>query len=258
MRVSIAVTGVLVSVALIAPFAAAQNAAPMSSADLAAACAPPSSLTNAAHALRVLGAQDTIPRAVYGPSDLLIVNGGTGAGVQLGAEFFLRRRTGTGAVYGVPPEADLVTDGWIKIVAVNESTSIGQVEHACGGIFAADYLEPFVAPQAVTASNDPIEPDFSSLGRVISGADDHTLTGINQLAIVDRGSDEGLQPGSRFAVYRDLTSGVDPMLAAPSGTPLAAVGEGVVLSSTGNRAVVRIVRARDAIQVGDYIAAAKP
>ena len=38
------------------------------------------------------------------------------------------------------------TTGWLRIVAVNDTTAIAQIEHVCDGVIAGDYLEPFVAP----------------------------------------------------------------------------------------------------------------
>jgi len=238
------------------PFASAQDAPAPSSAEMAAMCAPPPIATGAAHALRVIGAQDTIPRTIFGLRDLLIVEGGTEAGVQLGAEFYVRRPSATRDTDGRQHPANIVTDGTIKIVAVNDTTSIAQVERVCGAIFSNDYLEPFAAPAIPAAAEGALEPDFSALAHVLGGDDGHRLAGTNQFAIIDRGSEDGVQPGARFAVYRDLTSG-DPLLAAPAGTPLSAIGEMVVISTNGNRSVAWIVRARDAVQTGDYAAPAK-
>ncbi len=256
MRVCLLVVGVVSALAAATP-ARAQEPESWSPAEVAAACAPIASPTHAAHALRVVGTQDTIPKTVIGSADLLIVNGGTEAGVQLDARFFLRRRSTTVQTFGMAQNADVITDGWIRIVSANESTSIGRVERLCGPIYVDDYLEPFARPQMPAAADTPIDADFSSLGRVITGADGHTLTGINEIAVIDRGSEQGVQPGARFAVYRDLTTGVNPLMAAPPGTPLTAIGEAVVISTTGDRSVARIVRARDAVRTGDYVAPAK-
>ena len=256
MRVPVFVVAALASL-IAAPSARAQDAARMSAADITAACAPPVGSSRAQHTLRIAGAQDTVPRTVLGRADLLIVNGGSGAGVQLGSMFFLRHASTTVQTTGKADAADVVTDAWVRIIAVSDASSVAQVDHLCGPIYVNDYLEPFAPPRSAAAAEGAVEPDFTSLGRVVSGSDGHTLTGINQTAILDRGSQQGLQEGSRFAIYRDLTSGVDPLLAAPAGTPLTVIGEGVVLSSTGDRAIARIVRARDAVRVGDYVAPAK-
>jgi hypothetical protein len=66
--------------------------APLSPLEIATACAPPPSLDDAPpHALRIIGSQDPTPRSLFGDRDLLVVSGGTSAGVQLGQQFFIRR-----------------------------------------------------------------------------------------------------------------------------------------------------------------------
>jgi hypothetical protein len=247
---------VLSSMIAAVPFASAQDQPAPTSTEILATCAPPPIATSAAHALRVIGAQDTVPRTIFGVRDLLIVNGGTGAGVQLGAEFFVRRASTTRDYDGRPQSDTIVTDGTIKIVAVNDTTSIAQVNRVCGAIFSNDFLEPFVAPTVPAVTDAPVEPDFSSLSHVLGGWDGHRLAGTNMFAILDIGSENGVQPGARFAIYRDLTT-LDPLLAAPAGTPLTAIGEVVVVSTNGNRSVAWVVRARDAVQSGDYAAPAK-
>ena len=243
---------VVASVIVAVPLARAQEAPALSPGEVAAACAPPPAVSQTPHALRVVGSQDTVPRAVFDTHDLLVINGGTDAGVQLGAQFFVRRPSAIGKIFGTAGESDILTDGWIRIVAVNDSTSVARVERVCGPIYIDDYLEPFAAPSGPAAADGPLEPDFAAMGRILGGSDGRALAGTSGIAFLDRGSEQGLQPGARFAIYRDLTAGFDPLLAAPSGTPLTAIGEGVVLSTSGDRAVARIVRARDAVRAGDY------
>ncbi len=254
MRNPILVVGLLAST--IAVPAAAQESA-VSRVDAAAVCAPPAVNTRAAHELRVIGAQDTTPRTVLGPRDLIMISGGSQAGVQLGAEFFVRRTPPPGGLWGNADEGGVETDGVIQVVAVNDTTSMARVERSCGAMFAGDFLEPFVAPSLPAVSDEPIEPDFSSLAHVLGASGGKTMAGLNEVALIDSGTENGVQPGARFAIYRDLTS-ADPLLAAPAGTPLTPIGEVIVISAGADRSVVRVTRARDAIFSGDYAAPQKP
>ena len=180
MSVPSLVTGVVVSMFVVVPLAVAQEAPPISAADMAVACSPPAAPTNAAHALRVIGAQDTVPRTVFGPRDLVIVSGGTNAGVQLGAEFFVRR-TLTSRSLTAAASNDVITDGWIRIVAVNDDTSIARVERSCGAIFANDFLEPYAVPAIPAVDDTPIDADFTNLARVLGGSEGHRMAGVNQV-----------------------------------------------------------------------------
>ena len=62
--------------------------------------------------------------------------------------------------------------------------------------------------------------------------------------LIDRGSDQGVTIGARFAIYRDVR--------AP-GVPLSAVGESVIVSTGKSMSLARITRSRDAVVSGDYV-----
>ena len=183
--------------------------------------------------------------------DLLIINGGTDAGLQLGARFFLRRplQFGSGRLIGAPVE--IITDGWIRIVAVNESTAIASVERSCGAIFQNDYLEAFTTPEMPENREDTGEPDFDSPARIVSGSDGHDSLVPGEFVIIDQGSDQNVQTGARFEIYRD-TANTGRLLSAPTGTPLVSVGQAIVVSTSGLQARARIVQSREAVRIGDY------
>src|SRR6185295_10456338 len=147
--------------------AGAQGAAPapaMSQIEFSIACAPPPTLAaDPDKAPRIVGSQDTSPRTVFGGSDLLVLDGGTKAGLQLGQQFFVRRANSFG-MYRFQPahHRGAKTLGWVHVVAVNEATAIAQIDHTCGDLLAGDYLEPLVAPAvpATAESTDTSgEPD---------------------------------------------------------------------------------------------------
>ena len=224
----------------------AQSGDTLSPLAMAVACSPPPSYDTApAHALRIIGSQDAIPRNLFGNRDLLVVGGGTSSGVQLGQQFFVRRSITFG---GNRTSRGVKTLGWVRVVAVNDSTAIAIVDHICGGIVVSDYLEPFVAPVvSADAEKDqtPGQPDFTALGHIVVGNEDRMTVGAGDFVLIDWGQDQGLTAGVRFAIYRDV--GV-------KGLPLASVGEGIVISTGSAMALTRITRSRDAVYGGDYIA----
>jgi hypothetical protein len=227
----------------------AQSTDSLSPLDLAVACAPPaSSAPPPADALRVVGSQDPTPRALFGNRDLLVIGGGTAAGVQLGQQFFVRRAitfAGSHAGRGVK------TLGWVRVVAVNESTAIALVDQVCGGIVSGDYLAPYVAPAVpADALKDDTsgQPDFGALGHILVGNEDRMAVGVGDFVLIDWGQDQGLTPGARFAIYRDV--GI-------AGAPLSSVGEGIVIATSKATALTRVTRARDAVFSGDYVALRK-
>ena len=213
------------------------------------ACGPPPSLDVPAAPLRIVGSQDPVNRFVFGTGELLVLDGGSAKGVQLGQQFMIRHpRKATGDHDKI---VAVQTGGWLSIVAVNEKTSIAKVEHFCDAITTGDYVEPFIAPSIPEGTDRDVasgELDFSALGRILNGPEDMNSGAVGGLMLIDPGTIESLQPGARFAVYRD------PHV---TGLPLASVGEGVVLSVGKSMALTKITRSRDAIVTGDYVVARK-
>ncbi len=230
----------------LAPVAAAAQSSDrmLTPLEVQAACGPPTSLDVPSDPLHVIGSQDPENRFVFGTTELLVVDGGSARGVQLGQQYVARRPM----IAGVDRRnlSAIQTDGWLSIVAVNEKTAIAKVDHFCDAITAGDYLEPFVAPSlpAGTDRDNPAgELDFTSLGRIVMGPQNMNSGAAGGLMLIEPGG-QSLQPGARFAVYRD------PHV---NGMPLASVGEGVVLSVGPKMALTKITRSRDAIVTGDYV-----
>jgi hypothetical protein len=248
--VRLGITALLLAAGL-TPLAAQTGSDTLTAAQIALACASPA--VGAATPAAILGAQDTFPRTILGPQDLLVIAGGSDAGMQLGQRYYIRRASGA---YRNPSPAayrdrragfTAGTAGWLRIVALNNTTSIARIDYACGAIFAGDYLEPFEAPVVLPdADRDDStgELDFTSLSRVVSGPENHLSAAPGEYVVIDRGTDQGIAPGARLAIYRDLRVRAMPMMA---------LGEAVVVSASKDAAVVRINRARDAVLVGDYL-----
>jgi hypothetical protein len=219
---------------------------PLSPLAHAIACSPPPSLDGAPpQALRIVGSQDTTPRNLFGDRDLLVIGGGTAAGVQLGQQFFIRRTMTFG---GNQISRGAKTLGWLRVVAVNESTAIARVDEVCGGIMLDDYLVPFVPPEippAAESTNTAGQPDFTTLGRIVVGNEDRSTVGAGEFTLIDWGKTQGVVPGARFAIYRNVGA---------NGLPLVSIGEGVVISMGANLALTRITQSRDAVYGGDLVA----
>jgi hypothetical protein len=220
-----------------------------SAVDVALACAP-TPLGSAATALRIAGSDDVVPRGVFGPRDLLVINGGSAAGVAVSQRYFVRRTVSMGggaAMYAGPSQRLAQTVGWISIVSVNDTTALATIDHACGVLTAGDYLTPFVAPSIPADALRPValrDLDFSAPGHIMFGDDEHSSVAVGEFAVIDRGTSASMTVGSHLAIYRDVRV---------AAVPLASVGQAVVVSTTPDTSVVRIVRARDAVFSGDYV-----
>jgi hypothetical protein len=235
----------LVPTAASAQQTAARALSAMTPLEVQVACGPPPSLDVPSGALRIVGSQDTVGRFVFGATELLVLDGGAARGVQLGQQYVVRRSIVAGEDRSHPSAVQ--TGGWLSIVAVNDKTAIAKVDHICDAITTGDYLEPFttpVLPDGADRDNPAGELDFSTLGRILTGPENTNSASGGRLMLIDPGKNTSLQPGARFAIYRDLHT---------EGLPLSSVGEGVVLSVGKTMALTKITRSRDAIVTGDYV-----
>jgi hypothetical protein len=215
---------------------------------IAAACSSPASNDAPDNPMLVTGSQDTVGRTVFGETDTLVLNRGAKHGVQPNQRYYLRHPVyfGTSRRSGSAPQS-ITTGGWVRVVSVNETMALASVEHLCGAIFEGDYLEPFAAPSlpAAAAPEIPFESlDFGALGHIVLGTENHSSGGVGDLMTIDRGTDHGIAPGARFAIYRDVHM---------RDVPLSSVGDGVVLTAGKETSLVRITSSRDAIVSGDYV-----
>lgn len=246
-RIFVSLFGFMIVATLSVTPASAQIAPVLTPVEAALICGPqPDAKPPSAKSLTVRGAQDPRPRGMYSQRDLLVIGGGTGAGVQLGQEFFVRRGLRFGMPYTETPQ-NASTVAWIRIVAVNETTSIASVQLACDAILRDDYLEPFVMPRVPAGLERDVttgELDFTMLSRLLGGAENRGSGGVGDFMMMDGGSEQGIAPGARFAVYRDVHVG---------GMPLSSIGEAVVVTTGASRSVVRLTQTRDAVQAGDYL-----
>jgi hypothetical protein len=235
--------------ALVAAGAAAQTADEPTPAQIAVACAPPPIMAIVpADATHVIGSQDAVARSLFGTPESLVISGGTERGLQIGQRYFIRRiaRSAGNSRANMPHQVS--TAGWARVIAVNATTAIVTVDHACGDILAGDYLDPFQLPPLpegdITAVDTTREPDFTSFGRVLYGSEERRSCGTGEFMLIDRGADQSVALGARFAIFRDIRVG---------GAPLTSIGEAMVVSVGPKMALVRINRARDAIFSGDFV-----
>lgn len=194
------------------------------------------------NAIQIIGSQDTSARLLYDRHDLLLVNGGTGRDLHVDQRFFIRRSAAFGAKQQTGPRA-VATTGWLRIVAVNETTAIARVEYACGAIHQGDYLDAYVEPViplGIDKTDATGEPDFTAPAHVLFGEDERASGAAGDFLVIDR----ALEPGSRLAVYRQL--------AIPD-LPLTPIGETVVVDSDDKTSIIRITRARDYVSTGDLL-----
>jgi hypothetical protein len=244
--------GILVGAGLLAvtPLSAQRGPAPGATglpADvLSLACAPRVAYEMPAMPLRITGGQDSSARRIYVPGDLVTINAGTRNGIEVGQQFYVRRRQVSlrEPVTRETP-ATIRTAGWVQVYAVDDTMSLATVTHACDTVQVDDYLEPFVLPVVPTPSAERPKPQRENYGHVLMGQDRRRSFAKGDFFTVDRGSDHGVTRGAQFVLYRDkhLTENF-----------LFELGEAVAVDVTPDSSTLQVTVSLDAITEGDYVA----
>ena len=141
--------------------------------------------------------------------------------------------------------------GRVRLLSVQETTSIGEVVHSCYPIQIGTRLKPFEdAPiplarrTGLRGINDPVPTEVLEEAPVITLAEAGNVTlGQGHLVFIDRGYDDDVTPGDIYTIYR--MTGVQPL-------PMV-VGELAVLSVESSTALGKILESRYAIYVGDKL-----
>lgn len=215
---------------------------------LAMACSPSLVFQAPPTPLRITGGQDSFVRRIFQPGDLITINAGTDNGVEVGQEFFVRRvQVAPGSKVTRQTPGVVRTAGWIRIYSVDDTMSLATISHACDTIETNDYLEPFAVP-AVPTPQPVAKPQRGNYGHILVGTDRRTSFGRGDFMIVDRGSDHGVEPGTRFVIYRDKQQAENF---------LYELGEAVATDVRPETSTLLVTLSRDAFAAGDYVAMRK-
>jgi hypothetical protein len=208
-------------------------------------CGAQASLSAPNQTLRVIGGLERSKR-LFATGESILVNAGSTQGLRVGQRFYVRRviqdrfaqRT-----MEVQPRS-IHTSGWVTIDEVQADVSTASVTEACDGVAEGDYLDPMIVPEVVKPS-DGGAPDFTRPALVILGDDRRQLGGQGSLMVIDRGTDHGLRPGQRLTIYRETADGAGPIVRT---------GDAFIVSTQPDTSLMRILKSREPIQVGDKVA----
>jgi hypothetical protein len=217
---------------------------------LALACAPRLAFDVPDQSLRLTGGQDGFKRRSYAPGDLVTINAGTVNGIEPGQQYYVRRlQIEANQRPSRETPGNIRTAGWIKVYAVDDDLSLATVVYACDSLDVNDYLEPFTLPVMPKVSTEKIKPQRDNYGVILFGVDFRRSFAKGDFFIVNRGSDHGVAPGDRFAVYRDKKQ--------PENF-LYDLGEAVAIEVKADTSTLQAILSRDAFRAGDYVALRKP
>jgi hypothetical protein len=213
---------------------------PVPDHDRDSVCGPAKAGRNAESFGTIRSRRHAAENELYAEGDELVIDGGTGRGIEVGRNFVVRRVYRAGGPQGAATAEH--SAGLIQIVEANERTSVAVVVYACDELMRGDALAAF-NPEPIRAPEPLGTPAYDNAARVLFGDLGQELGVPRRLMVIDRGRDNGVQAGQRLTIFRRQRSG------APS-----VVGDAVVVAVRFDSATIRVVRAVDTITSGDWAA----
>lgn len=196
-------------------------------------------------------------RTIFGKHDLVFINLGANAGVKQGDEFNIYK-TDT-KVYD--PETDdflgykITILGRLKITKVEEDVSTAMITDSYEEIRVKDKLIPYEPGTTIidiTLASNPIK------GYIVCGKHALTLYGENDIVYIDRGTNQGVQVGNTFVIYKDRKPVEDPVTHKTLHLPKEILGKLLVIKVQSNTATAIITKSAKEISIGDKILADTP
>jgi hypothetical protein len=199
-------------------------------------------------------------RRAIAPGELVVIAAGTDQGLKLG-QALVSRRTDRGreGYNGVKPGGPGVVFGrsgyhggvrstaLLAIERIDARFALARVVKACDQVEVGDPLEPAVIPDLPAAAAMGPE-NFDDRAMVMFGRDLREVFGDGDVLSINRGSKDGVTPGTRFSLFAVQR---DDRHMWRSDIPMSERGEAVVLevSETTSRAV--LVQVLGVVHSGD-------
>lgn len=188
-----------------------------------------------------------------GPGDIVYLDGGSADGLSPG-ELLSAIEPQEKVVH--PLKGNIVGQfyrhlGRIRVLTVQEKTSIGEIVRVCMPIQVGTKLK-FFQPEPVplrrrTALRPPTLPapeeELADAPSIIKSFDNLVTVGRGYLVYIDHGEAQDVLPGDVFTIYRRGRRGYPPLV----------LGEIGILSVTENTALGNILESRYSIHIGDAL-----
>jgi hypothetical protein len=232
----------------------------------------------------IVSGEQAMYRATFEQGDMVYLDEGANKGVKVGDVFLAMRPLNDDndfAWFEAQPKllhamgqmwAD---EGRLKVLVVNQNTSIAQITNSCDYMQRGDVVQPFEErPVPELKSEQSFDRFAPSSGKrkamVVTGKAYRSTAGDHDVVYVNLGSNQGVKVGDYFRIFRYQDNGDSNAFQSPKmGTevwgygaapahyswkelPREVLGEGVVLRASPNASTVLITLSLREIYAGDY------
>jgi hypothetical protein len=207
------------------------------------------SVIAAAPALKIAASEQGGERMILGMGDLFYINIGPGDVLQAGGELTILEMGGRlDAPKGKKSPGLLAYKrGRAKIVRLDAKQAVARVEKSCGPVMVGNSLLPYQEREGVFGHDlgyaGAVFSQGALSGRIIFMDNEFVQIAQGQLALIDLGTDQGIQFGQQLTVFH---------LAEKIGPP-EAVGNVIVVDAGRTTSAIKVLSAKDAVRLDDIV-----
>ena len=140
--------------------------------------------------------------------------------------------------------------GIVEITSVEPEFAIGKVTYSYRGILINDHLMPYEQRSV----NIPIKKSKPGLsGKVIKTEEDESLTAQYAIIFIDKGENDGIEPGQFYSIYLQETAKPDPKKFQRVDLTPYLIGELIVLHTEKTTSTVLITKSTQQITPGNLV-----
>jgi hypothetical protein len=191
--------------------------------------------------LKIIGAEREDEKEMYSDGDLVYLNKGKDGAIEPGQVFWVQAIGVRLPDYG--PVA--FGKGRVRVLHVTGDRSVAVVENCCYDLRKGDFLVPFEPREGMMGKDlgydVPPEETEGAKGRLIFLESELRQIASHQRALLDLGSDQGLQVGQQLILYRRVRRDF----------PAAIIGNCVVIDVKEETSTIKVLSCKDILRRGD-------
>ncbi len=193
--------------------------------------------------IKIIGSERQEEREVLNNGDTIYLNAGEASGITPGDLFIIYDISKD--IPGFGPLAQKM--GRARVMYVTAEKANAQIENACGDIRIGNYLSEFEEKEGFVGKNLGLDipPYYTNgpVGEIIYLQTDFAQIGPGYWALIDLGRNRNLSLGQQLIIFREVEKDA----------PLKIIANVVVIDVQEETSTIKILKARDAVVIGDKV-----
>jgi len=192
--------------------------------------------------IRIIGAERMNQQIVFSDADIIYIDHGSIHGLEMGQLFQIIGLREKIAPYGIVTGRHARA----RIVRLEAEMATARIERSCGPVRVGDYLLPFEEEEGEIGKDEgfgDLDPADGLIGNVVYVEHDFHIAASGQWISISLGRQHCVQIGDRINVFQR----------ARADLPREAIASGILIDVRGATSTVKVLSARDAVEIGQEV-----